>query len=271
MPDANPDYLIHSSDEMARLERQAAMYGAGDDLAALAIGPNDRVLDVGCGAGAVSLAMARAAPGATIVGVDRETGYVAHARSRAAERGIANASFQTGEALSLPFPDASFDIVWSKHVLQWIADNGRALAEMVRVVRPGGRVVAGNFDGFLLQHWPCDDALQAMIERWFETARARMGFDPRLGRKLAPMFVAAGLCEIDVTARADAVFSGLGGDPERQWNLATQLEAVRPFSTQVFGSAQAARDFEARLLARFADPAVYFHCTMFHVSGRRKA
>jgi ubiquinone/menaquinone biosynthesis C-methylase UbiE len=66
---------------------------------------------------------------------------------RATEDGASNLAFEVGDALSLPCADASFDVVWSKHVLQWIGERERAIAEMVRIVRPGGRVVAANFDG----------------------------------------------------------------------------------------------------------------------------
>jgi hypothetical protein len=96
-----------------------------------------------------------------------------------------------------------------------------------------------------------------------------MGFDGFLGRKLPAMFARAGLVDVRVRTMPDRAFSGLGGDPERQWNLAVQLEATLPVSTAVLGSEAAARDFNRRFLERFADPTVYWHCTMVHVDGRR--
>jgi SAM-dependent methyltransferase len=266
---AHPDYLLHSDREMLRLERQAAIYGSDDDLAALALAPTDRVLEVGCGAGVITRTIAKAVPGGTAVGVDREARYVEHARRRAIEDGASNLAFEIGDALSLPFPDASFDMVWSKHVLQWIGERERAIAEMVRVVRPGGRVVAANFDGFLTEHWPRDDRLHSEIERWFGRARDMMGFDGDVGRKLPAMFVRAGLVDVRVHTMPDRAFSGLGGDPERQWNHGVQLEATLPVTTAVFGSEASALDFNRRFLERFGDPAVYWHCTMFYVEGRR--
>jgi SAM-dependent methyltransferase len=227
------------------------------------------VLDVGCGAGAITRTIAAAVPEGRAIGVDREARYVAHARRRAAEDGATNLAFETGDALALPFADGAFDVVWSKHVLQWIGERERAIAETIRVVRPGGRVIAANFDGFLVQHWPQDDRLQTEIERWFAFARERTGFDGFVGRKLPAMFVRAGLVDVRVRTMPDRAFSGLGGDAERQWNLGVQLQATLPVSIAVFGSEDAARDYNRRFLERFADATVYWHCTMLHVEGRR--
>lgn len=271
MADSKPaadTYLIDSSDEMQRLERQAAIYGTADDLAQLALSPTDVVLDAGCGAGVITRTIARAVPRGRAVGLDREPRYLDHARRRAAADGLANAKFVQGNLLDLPFDEGQFDLVWSKHVLQWIAEPARALAQMVRVTRPGGRVLAANFDGFLLQHHPQDAALQQDTQRWFDAARTHMGFDNWLGRKLPALFKQAGLQDIRVETMPDRAFSGLGGDPERRWNMQVQWDAALAFSTQVFGSETAARAFGERFVARFSDPEVYFHCTMFYVSGR---
>jgi SAM-dependent methyltransferase len=145
-----------------------------------------------------------------------------------------------------PFDDGSFDAVWSKHLLQWIVQPTQALIEFARVVRPGGQVVAANFDGFLLQHFPEDPVVQANTQRWFDFAKDEMGFDNWIGRKLTSLFQAAGLTDIRVNTIPDKAFAGLGGDAERLWNIEVQW----------------------RFLQRFADPTVYFHCTMFYVQGR---
>jgi ubiquinone/menaquinone biosynthesis C-methylase UbiE len=261
-------YLIDSDAEMVRLERQAAIYGTVDDLDHLALRGDERVLDAGCGAGPITRTIARALVHGHATGIDREPRYIDYARRKTATEGIANADYLTGNLLALPFADGTFDVVWSKHVLQWIAEPGHALAEFRRVTRPGGRVLAANFDGFLLQHHPEDAEVQRCTERWFEAAHARMGFDNWIGRKLPTLFKQAGLTDIRVHTMPDKAFSGLGGDAERRWNVQVQWDAALPFSTQVFGSEQAAREFAGRFIDRFCDPDVYFHCTMFYVEGR---
>jgi SAM-dependent methyltransferase len=106
----------------------------------------DRVLDVGCGTGSLSFALPAVADVAAVTGIDQAEVYVAFARSRAG--GDPRFSFQQSDARALPFPDASFDRAFSMLVLQFIPDAERAVAEMCRVVRPGGSVTAAVWDSF---------------------------------------------------------------------------------------------------------------------------
>lgn len=264
-------YLIGSDSELHRLERQLAIYGTADDLRHLALRPFDVVLDAGCGSGAITRDIARAVPTGKVVGLDRVPRYVEFAREAAAAAQVLNAEFVVGNVLALPYPDNSFDVVWSKHVLQWMGERHRAMAEMCRVLKPGGRLVVANCDGFLLQHHPTDSHVQRDVERWFDAARAHMGFDNWMGRRLPVMFKQAGLQDIHVHSMPDRAYSGFGGDEERRWNMQTQWDAVLEFSTKVFGSPAAARDFHRRFMARFSDPEVYFHASMFYVEGRKAA
>jgi ubiquinone/menaquinone biosynthesis C-methylase UbiE len=265
---SSESYLIDSDDEMLRLDRQAAIYGTADDLAHLALRPADQVLDAGCGSGHITRTIAAAVPQGHATGFDREPRYIDYARRRASAANTSNIAFVEGNLLALPFADHSFDVVWSKHVLQWMAQPAKALAEFARVTRPGGRVIAVNFDGFMLQHFPEDPVVQAHTQRWFDAARAEMGFDNWMGRRLPSLFQAAGLTDIRVDSIPDKAFSGLGADAERIWNMEVQWNAVHAFSARVFGSEEAAREAQRRFLKRFADPTVYFHCTLFYVEGR---
>ncbi len=103
--------------------------------------PGDRVLDVGCGTGDLCLLAARrVGPGGRVTGVDISEEMLAVGRRKVAEAGLADrVELLRANALDLPFPDRSFDVVTSGFVLRNLADLPRALAEMVRVLRPGGR------------------------------------------------------------------------------------------------------------------------------------
>jgi demethylmenaquinone methyltransferase/2-methoxy-6-polyprenyl-1,4-benzoquinol methylase len=114
--------------------RQAA--AAAADLAA-----GDRALDCCTGTGDLALALAdRVTTAGEVVGVDFSPRMVALARDKAARRG-APARFAVADALDLPFPDDEFDAATVAFGIRNVADLDRGLAEMARVVRPGGRVV----------------------------------------------------------------------------------------------------------------------------------
>jgi ubiquinone/menaquinone biosynthesis C-methylase UbiE len=102
-------------------------------------GPDDAVLDVACGPGLLACAFARVVRHVT--GLDLTPAMLDRARALAAERGVTNVTWQRGEAVPLPYPDASFSIVSSRFAFHHLLDPRAALAEMRRVCRPGGRVV----------------------------------------------------------------------------------------------------------------------------------
>lgn len=107
-------------------------------------GSSDTVLDVACGGGLVVCAFAKAVRHAT--GIDMTPAMLDRARALAAERGVGNVTWRQGEAMPLPFPDASFTIVVSRFTFHHFLDPLGVLREMVRVCAPGGRVVVVDTD-----------------------------------------------------------------------------------------------------------------------------
>ncbi|WP_344488856.1 demethylmenaquinone methyltransferase [Streptomyces enissocaesilis] len=103
---------------------------------ALALCPGERCLDVACGTGVSTEELARS--GATVVGIDRSPGMVKQGEHRPV-------TLQVGDALALPFDNASFDAVTIMFGLRNVVDVPAALREMARVVRPGGRLVVCEF------------------------------------------------------------------------------------------------------------------------------
>ena len=87
-----------------------------------------RVLDVGCGTGEIASRLARLLPGASILGIDLEEPHLERARARCADLGD-RVRFAKDDALALSLPDARFDLVVSRHLIQAVPDAGRALAE----------------------------------------------------------------------------------------------------------------------------------------------
>jgi ubiquinone/menaquinone biosynthesis C-methylase UbiE len=118
----------HSTEDSIRLATESAR-----------IGPADTILDVACGPGLLACAFARLA--SHVTGIDLTPAMIDQARDLQRAEGLSNLSWHVGDVSSLPFPDASFSVAFTRYSFHHILDPGAVLAEMVRVCRPGGRVV----------------------------------------------------------------------------------------------------------------------------------
>jgi ubiquinone/menaquinone biosynthesis C-methylase UbiE len=99
----------------------------------------ERLLDVGCGTGALAITAAASTRRSEIVGLDRSSAFIEYARSRASDPRLL---FEIGDALNLPYPAGAFDKCLSLLVIQFIPDVRQAISEMRRVTRQGGAVAA---------------------------------------------------------------------------------------------------------------------------------
>lgn len=257
-------YAIHSDSECERLETQAALAGIEQHLRFLPAQPAPgRILDAGCGSGSMARLLATTYPRADVVGIDLRPDYLAYARTRAQAERLTNLSFEQGDIFRLPFPDASFDLVWSKYVLQWTKNPAAAVAELRRVTKPGGWVLCCNFDGFAVTHWPEEPALQADIERVFSGL-----VDPFVGRKMATFFAQAGLTDIAVDFEPDRLFTVIGPiDPERRRNWAEQFAAARLSIARILGGERQADDFVDAFLRFYDRPDTSSYTTLYFVRG----
>jgi len=186
-----------------RYEQQSTWTrGTRESLFALAgIGPGRRVLDIGCGTGAVAREILSSTSGISLTGVDIDLESLKFAQRRSPAMRLA-----AGDANALPYRGRSFDAAFFHFVLLWLADAAEALAEAARVTRAGGHVIAIAEP----DHEARIDAppgLEALGRLQIESLR-RQGADTRFGRKLRGLLEAAGLAQVR--------FGVIGGEWQRQ-------------------------------------------------------
>src|SRR5262245_1466845 len=115
--------------------------GVGNPHAVSPIPPGAVVVDIGCGAGMdLLIAARRTGPTGQVIGVDMTEPMRRRAAAGAAACGLTNVEIRAGDATRLPVADASVDVVISNGVLNLVPEKGRAVAEIARILKPGGRV-----------------------------------------------------------------------------------------------------------------------------------
>lgn len=153
-------------------------------LKRMALTPGQAVLEVGCGPGTDIFDLAEIiGPAGRLVGIDVSEVMIAEARRRASERQLP-ITFEVGQVQALPFPDATFDVRRAARLLEHLPDAGRALAEMVRVTRQGGRVVVFDFDWdtLIIDH-PDKDTTRTIIRTYSDSIQ-----NGWIGRQLPRLF-----------------------------------------------------------------------------------
>jgi SAM-dependent methyltransferase len=161
--------------------------------------PGQRLLDVGCGPGTITVDLARVVAPGEVIGVDATESPLDGARRTAAEQGITNARFEVGDAFALQFESGSFDVVHAHQLLQHVDAPVAALAEFRRVGRAGGIVAARDVDTKATAWYPELPLLDRWEALYQQVARASGG-EPNAGRRLLAWAHAAGFH--DVTASA---------------------------------------------------------------------
>ena len=166
------------------------------------LNPGFRVLDFGCGPGTITMGLAKAVEPGEVHGIDMEESQISLARSAAEAGGHTNVTFHVGSILDLPFEDNFFDAAHCHAVLMHIPNTQAALAEVKRVLKPGGvvasreTIVASSF----LE--PASDGTDAGWEL-FSNLLAANGGHPKMGKELKHKFLEAGFSDIQTSGSFD--------------------------------------------------------------------
>jgi ubiquinone/menaquinone biosynthesis C-methylase UbiE len=247
-------YLGRLSELLAGIRRK--------DYPRLGLGPGSSVLDVGCGAGEVCVELGGlVGTEGRVCGVDLSETMVEAARVAARNAG-ASIELRVASAYSLPFDDTSFDAVRAERVFQHLDDPDRALAEMQRVAKPGGRILVMDPDHS--QHGiSLETELHCRVHDASRAALMRMITNPRVGTRLLGMFRRAGLADVQqVVHVAEMGFS----DYVHGTFLAERLaSAVREGDV----TEEEAREFLAGLTAQHEQGTFYANAVGYTVVGTR--
>ena len=226
-------------------------------VAAAALQPGQRVVDVACGTGVLAMEAALAtSPGGHMVGVDLNPGMLAVARRKAPD-----IDWLEAPAEALPFETESFDAAVSQFGLMFFEDKPAAIAEMWRVVRPGGRFVIAVWDS--LDHTPGYSAVTSLLARLFGGDVAALLKSPySLGdpNTLRALFARAGVTEFEVQRMpGEACFPSIRAwmhSDVRGWTLANELDDEQYERLVAEAAVELNRFVTADGSVRFAHPAL---------------
>lgn len=159
----------------------------------------DKLLDVGCGPGTITLDLADAVGQGSVIGIDSAPTPLVTARQLARDRGDVRTRFEVADVYELPWETGTFDVVHAHQVLQHLVEPVAALREMSRVARPGGIIAVRDADYGSMVWFPESDGMTRWMEVYQSAAHAN-GAEPNAGRRLTTWAHAAGLTEVTATA-----------------------------------------------------------------------
>jgi len=186
----------------------------------LDVADGSHVLEVGSGLGLLAVDVANAAAGVHVVGVEISAAQIAAAPSHP------RVTFVQGDAHSLDFPDARFDLVYARYLLEHVADPERVLREMRRCAKPGGRVAVCENDVSLLRF---DPPCPAFDHAWdlFTRFQATLGGDGLIGRRLFRLFRSAGFADVALSVQPEVHWHGSPGYVAWVHNIIGNLGSAR--------------------------------------------
>jgi ubiquinone/menaquinone biosynthesis C-methylase UbiE len=221
----------------------------------------DQVLDVGCGLGHEARRLAeRVGPQGRVVGIDVNAAMIAEARQRAAGQDLSLA-FEVGDARHVDFPANTFDLCRIERVLRYLDSPETVVGEMARLARPGGSVLAFDFDSDQTMVDAPDPALARRITEVLDAAVPQ----PWIGRQLFGLFKRAGLRDVRVIPHAICFSGAAGFAVYQQLNRGTIDRAVH--AGQVTADEVAAW---WAALTRAAEAETFFSAVLGFIAAGRK-
>jgi ubiquinone/menaquinone biosynthesis C-methylase UbiE len=251
--------------EATRLERKVDAEAWAEKYLNPHIAEGAEVLSVGCGPGNILRSVVSSHSFVSGTGLDISPSRVQRATERSYR--VPRLRFFCGDVQQMQFTSGSFDLVYSRMLLQYIPDKEKAVSEMVRVCKPGGVVLMHDLDGQLIWHYPEDALMQQTVARVLGVL-SKTGFDPLVGRKLFWLARNAGLENIQVQVEPYHLIAGeIDAPTYEQWKL--KLEIAKPRMAEALGSPYEADEEIRRFLGYLRRPDTLTYCNAFTVTGEK--
>ena len=187
------------SEEASRLETQAKIMNPllEKQFEIMGLKPNMKVLDAGCGSGAITRLIARKVFPEEVVGLDMDPSFIEEARRLAESEGIENIRFDIGNIEDLSYDDGSFDLSYCRFVLMHVNDPVKAVSELKRVTREGGSVAGSEPDDGTVIFFPPLPKFEELGSIFYDYCK-EIGINRFMGRELFATFSQAGFNSTDV-------------------------------------------------------------------------
>lgn len=261
-----PTYLMEHESEGARIRNKTDVDATRDQLHNAGLVCGMTALDVGCASGAASVEIGRIAAPGTVVGIDASEARLKEAQVLAQSAGANNLEFHRGDAYAIPFPDDTFDFVWSRFLLEYLKRPVDAIAEMKRVARKGGLVANADLDGNCLFHYPIDPHLEAGLQKICRILAAT-GFDPWVGRKLYHYYRQVGFQDIRAFVTPHHVIAGEPREDERR-NWHEKIDTIHAKLTGVYDDQQELDDLAEAFKGFIDSPETFTYSSLIIVVGK---
>ncbi|MBY0587901.1 methyltransferase domain-containing protein [bacterium] len=257
------EYILENENESRRLAEKVDAAAWVARYCPKQLPKAGKFLDVGCGPGVIAAEIANHFAEADVFGVDIESTRFTYLGSRCPS----NLSLIQGDVNQLPFDDCGFDYVQCRFLLEYLRSPERALAEMFRVLKPGGRLLLQDLDGQLLWHYP-EDPVVTRVLGVVLSSLSRTGFDPLVGRKLYTLTKLAGFLDVGVEVEPYHLFPGSVDDRTLSlWNM--KLSHALPVMAKAMNCERQAEDAKEHFLNYLRREDRFTYSVMMTVVARR--
>ncbi len=265
---SGPTYFMESEEESLRLDLKTDSGTVEEQARWAGVVPGIRVADLGCGAGKTTHILNRLAqPGGEVVGIDGSPQRIAYARERFSNSGITYLQRDVRD----PLVDLGrIDLVWSRFLLEYFADESFAIAKNAyQVLGPGGTICLIDLDQNCLGHFGACERLEKTMGDMVLAMQKQNGFDPFVGRKLYSYLYDLGCVDIEVRMSAHHLIYGELSEIDR-FNWLSKAEATRN-TPGVFakGYPGGYEDFRRELVAFLDHPRRFIYTPLIMCKGKK--